>query len=220
MVLRPLPKSLIKRVRKAAGKKPESIRDFVSKLKNIDHRAEEVGEIFSRLPSIDMPGGRVYSMNVSRTYPRLREVVIKRTHGSRARDLTSAQVVKILRKSVSNHNKRFGTKDYYLLKPIAYPFGKEYVLMSKVNKFSISQVISSAIQIGLPPNFYSNGSSQKFILGLSKKTKKPVDLLVFELGRASKLLMKRIENIESDSNFLVVGYKNGKFIFVPLVDLF
>ncbi len=221
MVLRPLPKQLVKQIRAFAKKKPNSLAFFASRLKNADHREflSFLHNPKTPLKTLQVVGGRVRSLNVKRKFPKIGEAILKRVHGTFEKPVTALEVISSIRKKVSLHNAKYGSKNYYLLKPIAYPVGKEFVLMFKVNKFSVEEFkTKSTLEQLVKGSIPKENTPARFLYDLSLKTKKPISKLQEELDSAFELLNERVGlGVE---NFLVVGYKNKKFIFVPLIDLF
>jgi len=222
MVIHSLPKKLVKRVKLIAKRKaPSQLEKLALRLKNMDHRNLDLKELSlaSNKSELNVPGGRVRKLGVNRNYPGIKEVILKKVHGSNVGEGNALETIRYLRKLVNTHNKVFGQNYYYLDKPIAYHVGKQFVLMAKADKFSVDQLLRQ------PPSekfesytHLSPPSPGKFLSEISLHTKKPVSELRVQLDRSISLLNKRTQL--GRENFLVVGYKEGKFIFVPLIDLF
>ncbi len=222
MVLRSLPKKLVKRVRTLAKRKaPSELTRLVLRLKNADHRNLDLTELskVSNQSELDIPGGRVRQANVGRNFPKINEIIIKRAHGRFVGSGNAKEIVNYLKKAVLEHNRIHGDKDYYLLKPIAYHVGKDFVLMAKANKFSAEQILLATTSEKLDSYTHVNvASPQKYILELAVELRMPVRELRNQLRTSLLLLDERMQL--GKGNYLVAGYKNKKFIFVPLIDLF
>lgn len=213
MVIHSLPRKLVKTVRRIAAKKSSrDIKNLALRLKTADHRIKNPS-------NLDVPGGRVRKLGVQRNYPHIKEVILKKVHGVHLGSVDAREMIRYLRKMVVTHNKVFGENYYYLEKPIAYHVGKDFVLMAKADKFSVDQLLAQNSSEKFESHTHLNPPSpKKFLNEISTHTKKPVSELKEQLSRSIYLLNKRTHL--GKENFLVVGYKDKKFIFVPLIDLF
>ena len=145
-------------------------------------------------------------MDVSRNYPKT-ELVLKRTHGYEAKGNVDQTKNKI-----KKHNEKFGKREkkYELRMPHAYPIGGFIVAMAKADFPSINEIIGDGpTRRGI--DFFAR-------LRAKHKTNE------HELRLAMERLKKRTDGNIPDSglsagNTLLLGYKNGKFIFMPLIDL-
>ncbi len=202
MPVKPLPKTLILRLRRILKKrnKVHGINDLVSsleKMKNIDHRKKWLVEQYGN----GLEYSRVRQMNVSRNYPKL-GVVIKKMHYSD--DLNK------LRQRVRNHNKRknAGKLNYELKMPIAYSLGQDFVAMSKTNKPNLTEILS-------PLKYGGTRRGKNFFKELKKKHKITLQELEKSARKASSLT--KLDHC----NILLLGInKQGKFVFMPLVDVY
>jgi hypothetical protein len=214
-MLKPLPKTLVERLRKAQEKKGSlqvstklvpwrfsytNADRLMARLKNADHRSV-------RQQYINSPGGRVREFDVSRNYPKLGKIIFKRTHNRTAQwEINAVQEV------VKKHNQMFSPNNYVLKVPRAYAISDKLVVMAKANFPSISEIISSkqVLQTTRGKDFF-NSLSEK------KDGVKNFQNAVSEL-KTNVSLMTGTE-FRGD-HFIVVGFKKGQFIFVPLIDVY
>ncbi|MEK6941509.1 MAG: hypothetical protein AABW85_01480 [archaeon] len=202
MPLRPLPPVLIERLKTLVAKEISSaerrgnasrVHGFHGSLKNIDPRRRQRADL--PLDSTEGYGRRVRQLAVRRRFPEIGRVVIKRVHGESAR-LTIQEIINRVR----IHNKRCRPQLYVLLEPVAYDIGANLVAMAKVNRPTIKDVVESTV-VG-----------KKFAI-LQKK----VGLGINDLKAAG---LEMLHNTGFyPRNVLVVGAKDGKFEFLPLIDL-
>jgi hypothetical protein len=217
-MIKSLPKSLVERLRKAQEKKgdvrvntkpmswefPYKNSDrLMSRLKNADHRFNR----FMQNKDIDGPGKRVREFDVSRNYPKLGKIIFKRTHNRNAKwEISAVQEV------VKKHNQMFSPKNYVLKIPRAYAISDKLVVMAKANFPSISEIISSK-------QVLQTARGRKFFNSLSEKKDgvKNFQKAVSELRKNFSLMTG--DEFRED-HFIVVGFKKGQFIFVPLIDVY
>lgn len=199
MPVKPLPKTLVSRLKRVSPK----IDKALGRMKNIDHR---ISLIYVGSNDTGEFGNRVRQMNVSRNYPRVK-LVVKRVH-----DATAKEVIKAVKENVRNHNKFLkvrGLKEkvgYVLREPIAYDIGGDLVAMAKTDRPSLHEVLGCI-------EFPRTDRGIQFFGQLSKK-----------YGVTKKQLKMATKQICSDTTFgqrniLLLGVKEGKFVFMPLVDL-
>lgn len=192
MPVKPLPHELVKRLERV-GKKIAKVHHL---LVNVDHRSRHYG---MRGPRDNMlHHNMVRELNVSKTFPGIgKTVVIKRIHGKNAEDVVSG-----VENAVFWHNIGYPESELYdLLKPFAYPIDKEYIAMAKTDYPSVIEILYNPTKRG-----------RKYFAELKKQGAK-----IRDLKKAAEIVKRRIGIPER--NLLLVGFENGVFQFVPLVDL-
>ncbi len=215
MPVKPLPKKLVSRLKKVSTK----INKSLGRMKNIDPRQNDFARknIF-KVPSKDtyVWGGRIRQMNISRNYPGVK-LVIKKMHADMRGANTELREIQL---RVRNYNELIKKKgipkdlNFVLREPIAYDLGNNLVAMAKTNKPNLNEILGD---IKLKPHIIEASPTTKgrqFFRKLSKKhgfTKK-------QLEQAAKQVYEKIDIMPS--NILLLGVKNGKFIFMPLIDLY
>ncbi|MDO8537726.1 MAG: hypothetical protein Q7S21_02475 [archaeon] len=237
MPVKSLPRKLIRRLRKVAPR----IESVHHKMKNVDSRKpEEISvEENARKYLLDMPGYRVRQMNVSRNYPKA-ELVIKRAHGKQNRLLSAEGTIRYVRTVVKNHNIRFSPKNYELIEPVAYPISKNLIAMAKTNAPQVNQVMTVLLSyLDLSPSKIKILKELKSRVGITETYLKFSVVNAVKETRAAQALVRKFDaekvNLEElftacldvsensgidFNNLLVLGFRNGKFIFMPLVDEF
>jgi hypothetical protein len=186
----------------------------LAKMSNADHRTDmralskEVNFGFKSNSNTTFPGFRVRQVKV-RGNTSSRNVVLKRSHDPNS--------VRFVRDFVAKHNKIFSPKKYIIFQPKGYEVGADMVLMRKTNKPSVAEIYTEK---GFPTK-----RGQEFFAKLVKKHnvtnadlksafeefEKNFSTQKRQFGTAIRLLDK--------GNILLVGYRKGKFVFVPLIDL-
>ncbi len=202
MPIRPLPPLLIEKlrvlvateIRGAKRKGRESrVHSTVGKMRNVDSRRRELTGF--PIDATENKGRRVRQLAIRRRFPEIRRIVIKRIHGAKARH-TIQEIIN----RVQVHNKRFSPKLYVLLEPVAHDIGANLVAMMKVNRPTIKDVLDKTL---LGQKFFVFGKR----MGLTLNDLRAAGLELWEKsGFAPR-------------NVLVVGAKEGKFEFLPLIDL-
>ncbi len=133
MPVKPLPKSLIRRLRRAAP----AIDKMLGRMKNIDYEADFLAR-YGRSPTdTGSVGGRVRQMNVKRNFPKV-EVVIKRTHLG---DFSAQRLIEIVRSTVRTHNQRARPRLYTLVAPTAYAISLHLIAMAKTEAPTVRDII-------------------------------------------------------------------------------
>ncbi len=193
--VKPLPKELIGRLRKAAPK----ISRLLGRMQNIDPRRDFLflnlkKASYKVFPAkvTNKPGRRVRQMNVSRNYPKI-ELVIKRVHAG-----TAKRTIAKIGEKVKQHNHGFSPVNYVLVAPHAYPIARYLVAMHKSNAPTIDEAM---------------GARREELL--KKSVRWDVGMAHFEL--AQRMVCERAKI--SRQHMLFLGYRKGKFIFMPLLDL-
>lgn len=189
-----LNKRLVERLKRVAPRllTPERFR----KMKNVDHRqhwTEAPGD------GITGSGHRVRELRVRKENSRI-PVVIKRDH------LTSTpeKTVKYLRSIVGDHNKIWQPENYRIYVPHAYALNEHYLAMAKTNYPSLTEIIGK----------FKTPRGTKFFKRLAKKH----GVTLEEFKRAASSVSKR--TAIPFGNLMLIGVRNKRFIFVPLVDQF
>lgn len=138
-------------------------------------------------------------MSIERNFQSV-ELVVKRAHG-----FTAAETIKTVKEIVRVHNKKWGSKDYILIEPKAYVISKELVAMPKVEAATLREMFSrdkSRLTM-------SGGLFLERLLKIPGVNRKKLESLGAKACKRADI---------SPINLLVLGYKNGKFVFMPLVD--
>ncbi len=152
-------------------------------------------------------------MTVARNYPRFADVVIKRLHGDYPRNIageiffgsSADHIVQGLREAVARHNQTYdvGKDRFVLLPPNAYPISGKFVAMARTNAPSVEEILH-------PRNRTERGRL------LWRRLADRHRLELRDLVQATKLVGGRTGITRQ--NLLFLGYRKGKFVFMPLVD--
>jgi len=209
MPVKALPKDIVARLKKI-GPELERLRRttrnprapkeawLLARMKNIDHRRgknpRSQGE-----RDIENWSGRVRQLRVSL---RGTGVVIKKTH-----DATAWETISWIQRKVRIHNELPKLpEDYVLVEPKAYAISRSLIAMAKTRKPSVEEII------GLDEKQTERG--RKFFAKLKAKH----GITEHHLRYAMRIL-RDITGFKS-SNVLLLGVKNGKFVFMPLLDMY
>ncbi|MFA5931684.1 MAG: hypothetical protein WC821_05250 [archaeon] len=223
MTLKRLPPALVKRFRDLASKKlkqntQREVNRFFIRLPGIDRsRIEEAHLIqkthFDKLVSQGMEPAlaqekakrmakkyvnrisKIREMDISKNYPEIGVVVLKRTEA-----LDAKQKLSLIHKLINFHNTNHKPTYYSLKKPIAYPLGERYILMAKTEKPSLEEVL----------------------VGSTRRAKTFMDQLATEGANLDMLKQARIE-LERNIGYLpkdifIIDFKEGKFVFMPYIE--
>lgn len=210
MPVKRLPKELVERLRKA------SARLRLGKMKNIDHRLKlpQHGRPYRRKfnpEDISMYPGRVREINVSRNYPDIK-VVLKVIHDDFAQN-----VVKQIKEIVAKHNRMFLPEKYVLRMPYAYVINNDIIAMSKANFPSVKEIFRDKT----PRARRMINSIRREILDIENRNLSYREAEE-ELSKVWRQLSQNLGSLPNgaiaDSNMLLLGYKNGKYVFIPLMD--
>lgn len=189
---RPLPETLVKRLRAIVSKNASEWSKKMSKMKSIDHRGKQ--------PKPRLWGERVREMNVSRNFPGIR-LVVKKGH----MPFDSKFVVDTIKEIVKDHNNTFKPKEYELVEMpaefLGYGFFEDFIAMPKVDAPTVYEMRHDSTVRG------------KRFTQLLKKFK----FSLKQLESAAKIVEKRT-GISPD-NLVFLGLRKGKFVFMPLADL-
>jgi hypothetical protein len=224
MPLRRLPTPVVRRIqnlfsRNIEKKGEQQVKRFVSKLNGIDHRRiEEAQKIYEKQIAIGLKDGltqkeaeekanifrkgyvnllsKIHTLNVRRNYPSIGELVIKETGIGAKEKLTK------IRKIVDFHNFTHPKTSYILRKPIAYALPGNYVLTTKAEEPSIEEALE----------------------GKTKRAKEFMEKLTRTTGATKKMLEHSGAEMSKNTEYhtkdiIVVGFKDGKFIFCPYIEL-
>ena len=187
-------------------------------MRNIDHRKErfermqrnKISWLARKILSLGLskrppgfkntriPGGRVRELNVSRNYPGLKSIVIKRDDFGDAKSL-----IDTIRNMVEEHN-RNPAERYALFKPHAYAISQELIAMAKTENPTINEVAKQNTERG-----------KKMARKLEKH------------GLTREKLFQAVEELDSHPtpfvgthrNFMVLGAKDGKLLLMPFLDI-
>jgi len=199
MVIKPLPKELIKRLKKV------SHRLNIGKMKNIDYRTEKNP---LQIDNTEFFGYRVREMNVKRNFPE-EKVVLKKIHSN----LSAKEKIKKIKEMVREHNKKFKSEKYELREPFAYAINDKTIAMAKADFPSASEILGFLREMTLKPT----ERGKKFFEKLKKEynvNEEQLKEAVYEITKNSAF---------REDHLLLVGCKKEKnkikFIFVPLIDL-
>jgi len=195
MPVKRLPPALVSRLRRIVKRRILFGRDLergFTKLINIDHRYPR-----RRGDTISI----VRKMNVSRTFPGAK-VVIKKAHTFN----DAKREIAFVLKRVREHNQKFKSDTYVLRRPIAYDLGGKFIAMAETNFPSLFEISQPTWPIK------KETRGKRFFNDLKKKhgfTEK-------QFCQAAEQITKRTGILEQ--NMLLIGFKKGKFIFMPLMD--
>ncbi len=214
MVLKPLPDKLVSRLKgiieERGGKRGEDeLIRMMGRMRIADHRyhirdrdIELNGRLFKALARSDTSdwGRRVRELNVSRNFPRA-PIVLKISH-SRFPNVLIRQI----KAKVINHNENFRNSSYILREPHAYLLWDRVIAMSKTDRPSLVEIMGRKRQITTRGLRFLRKMQRQH--GFSRRKL---------LDAASKLWERT--GIDP-GNFLFVGVNRGKFVFVPLIDVY
>lgn len=213
MPLKPLPRTLVKRLRDTFGRAPQKTA-MLQRMKNADHRQEDVMTLWSRYRKLEkmedaplgMWGGRVRQMNVSRNYPGT-ELILKTPHpndpdASDGKEYDAKATIRHVQNVVRMHNERYDDARYELLSPKAYAINPRLIAMSRTDAPNLPEVLP-AIQTERGRKMLEQLRRQGFT---AKK-----------IAEIAEVVTDRTEI--RDTNMLLVGAKKGKLLFLPLVDV-
>ncbi|MBI2530493.1 MAG: hypothetical protein HYW05_05110 [Candidatus Diapherotrites archaeon] len=205
---KPLPKEILAKVRNKILKNPK---------------------IFKYLPIIDARSDGKYSRTVGwlrhvraatiKTwhYPKGVKVVIKYVHYSPS----AKQKIKFITNVARAHNSEKKPALYELWEPAASPVGVEFIAMPVISAPTIRDVLG-------PINKFAAKSGRLFFRDMQKTSGISSEKLKEKLKYAYNELHENLNNLTylqdaeygiKESNFFVLGYKKGKFIFMPMMDI-
>ncbi len=229
-----LPKKLVKKLVNLSnnpGKKPgnpiTSSKEAVPRLTNIKH-------LFSRLNIVDWRkhlvtnnrdinsrGSAVREFNVSRQFPKVKKVVIKKVDFGETSKSAILKLQKFYDFILAEKPKNFVLK-----KPFFYILNEDFIAMSKVDFLTISEMFRDGYKLARNPSSYSfkpatNLASEKY-LKLKNKYKFSDAEFILAVSELQKLIQKEAgrhsRRINNFGNFFIAGYKNKKFIFLQKAD--
>lgn len=201
MPRRPLPKVVVDKLRRYIEAQHIASRELgysehyltteeMKQLENIDHRRNRVG--FNQDNPNDF-GGRVRLVKSNGVAG---DIVLKKAHTGDA--ITE---IRVLKERVREHNKRHANNSYYVLHmPYAYPVGRKFIVMSKIrNPIQVNDILSRRdLGKGVAESLIQNKLYRYFVSSANE--------IIRGLGLTA-------------NNVLYLGYKQGKFHFIPLIDL-
>ncbi|MCR4368507.1 MAG: hypothetical protein NUV67_01225 [archaeon] len=214
MPIKPLPLTLVLRLRRLAKAVPsQKVYRALGKMKNIDHRREKAWAQMPDGRTATVPKGstmhwgrRVREMNVSRNYPGV-ELVVKRTHEHPAKR-TIEYLADLFRKVGSANPKAF-----VLRFPHVYEVSNDLIAMHKTDSPSLMEILGGF------------GSSTRRGKSFFSKLKREQRASKKDLRLAAKEFSSFFDKGISDPwdvyrNTLLLGYENGKFVFMQLPDVY
>ncbi len=220
MVHKPLPDALVRNLSRIAQSKHEQavLRRFL-RLKNVDLRVSKEDEMrFQQLinntsykkthfrfeDALQKHGLRVRELNISKKDPFLRKVVIKASHAIFGQSVNSYEAVDLIFERVESAN-AFAQKNkskWRVNKPFLYPLSEKFIAMAKTDFASTDSFLHK---------LHSNKIFCKIF-----ELKNHISVTEFE-----KIVSSVTIALDTPPrNVLFVGKKKGKFVFVPLADLF
>ncbi|MFH1200333.1 MAG: hypothetical protein V1708_04655 [Candidatus Micrarchaeota archaeon] len=190
-------------------------------MKNVDHRRGRSEVVYTRKLvgrrwESKIPGARIRQMNVSRTFPGVQLVIKDSTHfGER---MSADEINGEVRAFVSIHNKANAGRQqgYSFRAPIAYPISKRLIAMAKTKSPTLEEIVSEK---------HGTARGRRFFEALERKSGvKRADLMnAYEslVDDSSNMPFGRgrIPDLTRTDSLLLIGYRNKKFVFMPLVDL-
>lgn len=205
MVHKKLPKSLVQRLRKFFDV-PEKNRNnrggFFNSLTNIDHR---------HYPGLRADYGySIRSLNVSRNYPKIKDVVVKRLHDHSNSSKKFSNHLNYFKKLVKNINNSERANEFVFLNPIAYKVGGDFVAMAKADHPSLFEIMAAE------PNRFDEKPTKRGKKAYDQLKKANKLDLVFSHASYFLIDFRMVE-----ANILFLGFsKQGKPVYVPLFDMF
>jgi hypothetical protein len=205
-----LPQALVERLRKIAEKQAkrqsglDGLYAALGKMKNIDYRQHAIKLQRLNVPQISTSvwGRRVREMNVSRNFPGAK-AVLKRTHNEDAKE-----TVKIMSRIVHKHNQTHLNEPYVLLEPKAHPIFGDLLLMPKIDVPSVLEIVDTG-----DGEIWQTMRGKEFF----GKLQKQFGVTESDLRAAATRLS---DNSGIDSrNVWLLGYADGKFVFMPMLDI-
>lgn len=210
----PLKREIIKEV-------PSRLLDFFLRRKSADSR---VIDSQKHRTKINQWGFRVRRAKINGE-----QVILKSVHDIKAKKLISA-----LQKLVIENNKANPEASYTLQKPHAYAIGDHFIAMKEANYPTLDEIINTQYE----------GATRKqseFITQLEKQTGFSRTKVLKNLDKTYYELLKNLKNLShtkeyvsvnypdkwkghliplTSTNLLLVGFEKGKFVLVPLIDLY
>ena len=158
-------------------------------------------------------------LSVKKNYPQVGEVAIKRHHHPG----TPRYAIRRIRRAIESHNKKYFDNVYEIKKPVAYPIGGEYILMAKAGMPTLAEIVGTSMAFGNVETKTITLAGKSFFKHLLKKSPKNKKLDYAGLRRAANLAVRRLRNeglvFIDETELLLTEIKNGKPVFVPLIDL-
>ncbi len=224
MPTQPLPNKLVQKLRDANQRKGHAPAHKMPP-KNIYLRQTNLERLFDRLKIIDWRrkrqsrkenthiddwGFRVRELDVSRSFPGVGKVVVKRIH---ARE-TIPKITRKIQDFIDEHLNN-PAKMYSLIIPNFYQLGRSHIIMQRTNLPTLSEFFSSSSNVSLNTLKFQTRKSKKFYKTLQKRNGfKDVDFVsaVQELHRRARGTKNTYRN------FVLIDYKKSQFVFMPLPD--
>lgn len=197
MPTKALPKKLVKQLRVLAPK----IRARFHLLPNHDHRSP--GNPRRNPAFVDTSGNRVrvvsyYTKSTPNSGPRRRSVVFK--YSQYANHLGARYEINEIRRRVREINRR-PNPHFIMLMPKAHAISRELVAMKEVN-------FPASYEVGL-------GVTPRGIIVRNRLNK-----LGISTEQINTAINRAVEAMDVEAlNLMILGAKNGKVVFMPLIDL-
>lgn len=223
MPIKPLPDSLVLRMRRISqnwGQKNSRLKSSKPKDPRINFE-----RLFDRLKIIDWRrkrqerkenthlddwGFRVREMDVSRNFPEIGKVVVKRIHAQE----TVPKITESLKNFLNDHLKN-PAKTYSLIYPQFYQLNKNHLIMQRTNLPTLSEFFLSSANVSFSTFKFQTRKSKKFY----KKLQKRNGFNDIEFISATQELHRRARTTKNTyRNFILIDYKKGQFVFMPLPD--
>ncbi|HIH21886.1 MAG TPA: hypothetical protein HA222_04490 [Candidatus Diapherotrites archaeon] len=210
----PLPKELVERLKanvikaKALGHNPHFA---LGRMKNIDHR-KTLAPGLSETNTIQ-PSRRVREMNVSRNFPNT-ELVIKSVHAGSAQEIVS-----IIERQVREH-KKLSPKRYVLVSLSAHAIDWNLIAMPKIEAPTVLEILGPSEETHLEGITRRGTQFFKRLKRTCGITEKQLAAAFKEWSRIEKKRGFTEEEFVQKNNLLLLGFSEGKFVFMPLLDRF
>ncbi len=219
-----LPKTLVERLEKTmSGRGIKNFYGAMKKMENVDYRRDLL--TLSDGPSLHWPGEKVRAMNVSKNYPKIGKVVLKRSHykddlAERGLEPDTLNEIERVIKTVRRHNRQpyADRRAYVMLEPKAYEVGGGIIAMHKTDKPVVAEIICKDGKFQTKRgNQYLERLRKRhgFKLVNRRRLRTAVDLA----ERHTREILKH-SSLDEHTLLLLGVNKKGQFVFMPLIDIF
>lgn len=201
MVTQPLPRTLVARLRRLhAHYGDERAFKLLGRMENVDFRndkrirkwLEKIASLPQKRTNTNMLPQRVRALDVSRNFPGIGKVVIKRVHSG-----TAPEIIVRIKQNVKKARTRHA--GFYINMPHAYAIGGKLVAMAYANAPATEEITLDECQT----NRGKNALKMLEANGISR--------LSFAIAA---------RHASNHGGLLFTGIRKGKPIFTPLIDLF
>jgi hypothetical protein len=203
------------------------IEGFFTRLPIADHRyftdPEIRNKIDSRLEAGPMQdkryltkGNQVRFLNVSRRYPKIGRIVIKRDDNNPSGHLTLTQLKKIVQKHNKEHQEK--TNNYLLRAPTAHHIGGLFIAMAEAQYPSLHEIL------GFGPREKNEKKEDREKIQQTPRGRVLLSELTQNKNISRKQLIEIMETVVKRTglpprNIALIGIQKGKPILMPLVDI-